>query len=68
MSKGLGSRHWAAAAISRKTKAISVVVSQSTGTVRVYQDGNLVLRVEPHDKAVTWQELAFEPPRDGDES
>lgn len=62
MTKGLGSRHWAAAAITKITKAISVVVSQSTGTVRLYQDGNLVMRIEPMDKAVTWQEFAFEPP------
>lgn len=62
MSKGLGSRHWAAAAITRNTKAISIVVSQSTGTVRLYQDGLLVLRIEPMDKAVKWQEFAFEPP------
>ena len=62
MTKGLGARHWAAAAITRKTKAISVVVSQSTGTVRLYQDGHLVMRIEPMDKAVKWQEFAFEPP------
>jgi diadenylate cyclase len=67
MTKGLGSRHWAAAAITRKTNAISIVVSQSTGTVRLYQDGNLVMRIEPMDKAVTWQEFAFEPPREADE-
>lgn len=68
MTKGLGARHWAAAAITRKTKAISIVVSQSTGTVRLYQDGNLVMRIEPMDKAVTWQEFAFEPPRETDEN
>ena len=62
MTKGLGARHWAAAAVTRKTKAISVVVSQSTGTVRSYQDGHLVMRIEPMDKAVKWQEFAFEPP------
>src|SRR6056297_62726 len=62
MTKGLGARHWAAAAISRKTKAISVVVSQSTGTVRLYQDGNPVMRIEPMDKAVKWQEFTYEPP------
>ncbi len=62
MTKGLGARHWASAAISRKTKAISVVVSQSTGTVRLYQNGHLVIRIEPIDKAVKWQEFAFEPP------
>lgn len=62
MTKGLGARHWAAAAITRITKSISVVVSQSTGTVRLYQDGLLVMRIEPMDKAVKWQEFAFEPP------
>ena len=67
MTKGLGARHWAAAAITRKTKSISVVVSQSTGTVRLYQDGNLVMRIEPMDKAVKWQEFAFEPPPTSEE-
>ncbi len=68
MSKGLGSRHWAAAAITRKTKAIAVVVSQSTGTVRLYQNGHLVMRIEPMDKAVKWQEFNFEPPQSQSES
>ncbi|MEM9827340.1 MAG: diadenylate cyclase [Planctomycetota bacterium] len=68
MTKGLGARHWAAAAVTRKTKAISIVVSQSTGTVRLYQDGNLVMRIEPMDKAVTWQEFNFEPPSGSDDS
>ncbi|TWU58201.1 DNA integrity scanning protein DisA [Rubripirellula reticaptiva] len=68
MTKGLGARHWAAAAVTRKTKAISVVVSQSTGTVRLYQDGNLVMRIEPMEKAVTWQEFAFEPPSSSNQS
>lgn len=65
MSKGLGSRHWAAAAISRRTKALAVVVSQSTGTVRLYQNGTLVIRIEPMDKAVKWQEFSFVSPRQG---
>ncbi|TWT96386.1 DNA integrity scanning protein DisA nucleotide-binding domain protein [Neorhodopirellula pilleata] len=62
MTKGLGSRHWAAAAITRKSKAVSVVVSQSTGTVRLYQNGFLILQIVPMDKAIKWQEFAFEPP------
>ncbi len=67
MTKGLGSRHWAAAAISRRTKALSIVVSQSTGTVRLYQNGNLVIRMEPMDKAVKWQEFSFvSPPQSPD--
>lgn len=62
MTKGLGARHWAGAAITRKTRAISVVVSQSSGTVRLYQNGALVMRIEPMDKAVKWQEFNFDPP------
>jgi DNA integrity scanning protein DisA with diadenylate cyclase activity len=55
LSKGLGSRHWAAAAISRVTKAIAIAVSESTGTVRLFQDGRVVLRIEPMDRAMKWQ-------------
>lgn len=62
MTKGLGSRHWAAAAITQKTKALAVVVSQSTGTVRLFQNGQLVIRIEPMDKAVKWQEFSFVSP------
>ncbi|MEM7474142.1 MAG: DNA integrity scanning protein DisA nucleotide-binding domain protein [Planctomycetota bacterium] len=67
LSKGLGARHWAGAAISQITKAIGVVVSQSTGTVRLFQNGNTVLRIEPMDRAVAWQEFNYEPPK-ADES
>lgn len=62
LSKGLGARHWAGAAISRITKALAIVISQSTGTVRLFQNGELVLRIEPMDYAVKWQEFAYEPP------
>jgi DNA integrity scanning protein DisA with diadenylate cyclase activity len=65
MNKGLGSRHWAAAAITQRTKALAVVISQSTGTVRLFQNGNLVLRIEPMDKAVKWQEFSFVSPGQG---
>ncbi len=46
LSKGLGSRHWAAAAISKSCKAIAVSVSQTSGTVRIFQNGEVVLRIE----------------------
>ncbi|MFO0925135.1 MAG: DNA integrity scanning protein DisA nucleotide-binding domain protein [Pirellulales bacterium] len=62
LSKGLGARHWAGAAMSQKTKAIAIVVSQSSGTVRLFQNGELVLRIEPMDQAVKWQEFNYEPP------
>lgn len=68
LSKGLGSRHWAGAAISQITKAIAIVVSQSTGTVRLFQNGDTVLRIEPMDHAVKWQEFNYDPPSPDPES
>lgn len=62
LSKGLGSRHWAGAAISKNTKAISVVVSQSSGTVRLFQNGEVVLRAEPFQRAMKWKDFEYEPP------
>src|SRR5262249_1103956 len=60
LSKGLGSRHWAAAAISQKTKAIAVAVSQSSGTVRIFQDGEVVLRIEPLARPLIWRRFEME--------
>ncbi len=61
LSKGLGTRHWAAAAISRATKAVAVTVSESNGTVRIFQNGEVMLRIEPiHRRAMVWKD--FEPP------
>ena len=62
MSKGLGSRHWAAAAVTKSTKAIAIVVSQSSGTIRIFQNGQIVLRIEPLRRAMKWQEFESEPP------
>ena len=56
LSKGLGARHWAAAAISRATSAIAISVSESNGTVRLFQSGEVVLRVEPFRRAMKWKE------------
>lgn len=55
LSKGLGTRHWTAAAISKKTKAIAVVVSQSSGSVRIFQDGEVMLQIEPFNRPMIWQ-------------
>jgi DNA integrity scanning protein DisA with diadenylate cyclase activity len=60
LSKGLGSRHWAAAAISRRTNAIAVVVSQSSGTVRLFQNGEVVLHIEPLARPVIWRHFEME--------
>jgi DNA integrity scanning protein DisA with diadenylate cyclase activity len=64
LSKGLGARHWAAAAISKSTEAVAIAVSESTGTVRIFQDGAVVLRIEPMDQAMKWQDVETEPPQD----
>ncbi len=60
LSSGLGSRHAAAASITKVTKAIAVVVSQSGGTVRIFQDGEVVLRIEPFQRPMKWRELESE--------
>ncbi len=62
LSKGLGSRHWAGAAISKATKAVAVVVSQSSGTVRIFHNGEVVLRIEPLRQAMKWKDFEYEPP------
>ena len=58
LSKGLGARHWAAAAISRATNAVAITVSQSNGTVRIFQNGETVLRIEPYARrTMVWRDL-----------
>jgi DNA integrity scanning protein DisA with diadenylate cyclase activity len=56
LSHGLGARHYAAAAISKNTQAIAVVVSESNGTVRIFQNGQIVLRIEPLRRAMKWKD------------
>jgi diadenylate cyclase len=65
LSKGLGSRHWSAAAVSKKTQAIAVAVSQSSGTVRIFQGGEVVLHIEPLARPHIWQPFRLEA-REGD--
>jgi diadenylate cyclase len=62
LSKGLGARHWAAAAISRKTNAVAVAVSESNGTVRIFQNGEVTLRIEPFRRPMKWKDFEYEPP------
>ncbi len=57
LSKGLGARHWAAAAISKNTTAIAVTVSESSGTVRIFQNGEVLLRIEPFRRAMKWKDF-----------
>ena len=56
LTTGLGARHYAGAAISKNTQAISVVVSESSGTVRLFQNGEVVLRIEPFRRAMKWKD------------
>jgi DNA integrity scanning protein DisA with diadenylate cyclase activity len=44
---GLGARHMAAAGISRDTDAIAIVVSQTSGSVRVFRRGKAALELAP---------------------
>lgn len=43
---GLGSRHWAAASVSKRTGAVAVAVSESS-TVRMFDDGDLISEITP---------------------
>jgi diadenylate cyclase len=61
LPKGFGSRHWAAAEISRSTSAIAIVVSQSSGTVRLFQNGEVRLRIEPFRRPMKWIEFDQDP-------
>jgi DNA integrity scanning protein DisA with diadenylate cyclase activity len=63
LSKGLGTRHWAAAAITKKTKAIAVVVSQSSGIVRIFQNGTIMLNIPPLARPMIWSHFQMD---DGD--
>jgi diadenylate cyclase len=42
---GLGARHSAAAAVTRETKAVAITVSQTTGTVRFFKEGEIFLEL-----------------------
>jgi diadenylate cyclase len=46
LEPGLGARHVAAAAISEATDALAIVLSESTGAVRLYRGGSVVMAVE----------------------
>jgi DNA integrity scanning protein DisA with diadenylate cyclase activity len=65
LSKGLGTRHLAAAAVSRHSKAIAICVSQSSGTVRVFQNGEQVLHIEPFKRPLTFGGVAMDRPSNG---
>jgi DNA integrity scanning protein DisA with diadenylate cyclase activity len=61
LPKGFGARHWAAAEITRATSAIAITVSESSGTVRLFQNGDVKLRIEPFRRPMKWIEFDQEP-------
>jgi DNA integrity scanning protein DisA with diadenylate cyclase activity len=61
LPKGLGARHWAAAEITRATSAIAISVSESSGTVRLFQNGDVMLRIEPLRRPMKWIDFDQEP-------
>jgi len=46
LPQGLGSRHVAAAGITSVTRAIAIVISESTGDVRIFKDGTIFMEIE----------------------
>lgn len=44
--RGLGSRHIAAAGITALTHAVAIVISESTGDVRIFKDGKILMEIE----------------------
>jgi DNA integrity scanning protein DisA with diadenylate cyclase activity len=49
---GLGARHSAAASMSSDTKAVAITVSQTSGTVRVFREGEIVLELRQRIRRV----------------
>lgn len=47
--KGLGARHMAAAAITRDTNAVCIVLSESDGLVRAFQGGEIIIELDPEE-------------------
>lgn len=46
LPRGLGSRHIAAAGITSLTRAVAFVISQSSGDVRIFKDGRIIMHIE----------------------
>ena len=46
LPRGLGSRHIAAAGITSLTKAVAFVISESSGDVRIFKDGKVLMEIE----------------------
>jgi DNA integrity scanning protein DisA with diadenylate cyclase activity len=68
LSRGLGTRHVSAAAISARTNTVAVTVSESTGVVRLFQHGEVVLHIEPLARPVVWRPFQMSSQQNGEEA
>lgn len=68
VSKGWGTRHLSAAAISKQTKAVAIVVSQSSGRVVIFQNGMVMLQIEPFARPMIFQRFRMDHSGDGSEA
>ncbi|MEA1904405.1 MAG: diadenylate cyclase [Candidatus Hadarchaeota archaeon] len=50
---GLGTRHMAVAAMTSETKAKGVTVSGTDGTIRIFEGGKLLVKIDPRSKILT---------------
>ena len=41
---------------------VVVVVSETNGTVRIFENGEIMLRIEPFRRAMKWKDFEYEPP------
>jgi DNA integrity scanning protein DisA with diadenylate cyclase activity len=46
LPQGLGARHRCAAGITALTKAIAIVISESTGDIRIFSRGKLFMEIQ----------------------
>lgn len=46
IQRGLGSRHMAAAGITALTSAVAIVISESTGDIRIFRNGSVIMEIE----------------------
>lgn len=52
LPQGLGARHAAAAAITAATKSIAITISESTGTLRIWRQGQLITEIEKAKRSI----------------
>lgn len=58
LSPGLGTRHWAAATISKSTDSIAMAISESSGTIRIFRNGEVFLRIDTKQvKPLIWRDF-----------